>query len=132
MADQSDLPVERPPRPIVIKLKNKKKKRRYSRGLGDLQRSGRRLTRISRQVSKAVFRGANTFIKSSDKSALKKRDGALRDLGLNMGKAVSKSLRVSSRIPSDMARAIYVRSTRRSIRRQIQAAARFNRLFRLR
>ena len=132
MSDQPDPPVARSSRPIFIKVKDKKKKRKYSRGLGDLQRAGRRLTRVSLSVSEAMFRGGKTFRKASNKSSLKKRDGALRDLGLNLGKAMSKTIKVSSSVPADMARAVYVRSTRRSIRRQIRAAARFNRIFRLR
>ena len=118
-------------RPIVISTK-KKKKRRYSRGLGDLQKTTRGLTKISTRMSRSLFEGMDEFRKSSDKSAGKKRDGALRDLGLNLGKAMSKSLEESSRIPLDIARTLNTRSLKRSTRRQIRLASRFNRLLRLR
>jgi hypothetical protein len=85
-------------RPVVIKLKGKNK-RRYSRGLGDLQRGARRMSKISARLARAYSKGFATFYAASDKSALKKRDGALRDFSQNLGKAASKSLRASSRIP---------------------------------
>ena len=114
-------------RPILIKTKNKKKKRRYSRGLEDIQRSGRGFARISSRVMRSVSKGMEEFRKASDKSSYKKRDGALRDLVLNMGKASSKSLRVSSRVPRDLAKAMNQRSGRRVFRRQIQLMSRMNR-----
>jgi hypothetical protein len=118
-------------RPIVIKGK-KKKKRRYSRGLGDWQRSARGLTKISARMTGSLYKGVNEYRKASDKSSTKKRDGALRDLGINIGKAMSKSLAESSRIPRDLAKTINTRSVRRSTRLQIRMMSRFNRLWRLR
>lgn len=114
-------------RPIVLKLK-KKKKRKYSRGLADLQRAGRGFTKISMRMSRSAFKGMDEFRKASDKSARKKRDGALRDLGVNMGKAASKSLRASSRIPRDFGKILHTRSMRRGVRRQIRIASRLNRM----
>jgi hypothetical protein len=114
-------------RPILIKTKNKKKKRRYSRGLEDIQRGGRGFARISSRVLRSVSKGMEEFRKASDKSSYKKRDGALRDLILNMGKASSKSLRVSSRVPRDLAKAMNQRSGRRVFRRQLQLMSRMNR-----
>ena len=114
-------------RPIVVGG-GKKKKRKYSRGLRDLQVSGRRMTKISGTVTRAVSKGLRAYRKASDKSARKKRDGAIRDLGLNVAKGASKLLRSSSSVPYDLARAMNRRGLRRSVRRQVRAAARFNRL----
>jgi hypothetical protein len=114
-------------RPIVIKSKSKKKKRRYSRGLEDIQRSGRGLSRVSSRILRSVAKGMDKFRKASDKSAYKKRDGAIRDLLLNMGKASSKSLRVSARVPLDLAKTMNRRSGRRVFRRQITMLSRVNR-----
>ena len=114
-------------RPIVIRT-GKKKKRKYSRGLRDLQVSGRRITKVSGTVTRAVAKGIRAYRTASDKSARKKRDGALRDFGLNMAKGTSKLLRSSSSVPYDLARAMNRRGLRRSVRRQVRAAARFNRL----
>ncbi|NWF69879.1 MAG: hypothetical protein HXY40_12410 [Chloroflexi bacterium] len=118
-------------RPIVVQVK-KKKKRRYSRGLGDLQRSARGLSKISARVARSLSKGADKFYETSDKSASKKRDGALRDLGLNIGKSLSRSLEEASSIPRDMAKMLNTRSVRRAARRQLRVMSRFNRLIRLR
>ncbi len=120
-----------PLRPIVLKM-GKKKKRKYSRGLGDLQRAGRGMSKVSMRLSRSMFKGANAFRKASDKSARKKRDGALRDFGLNMGKAASKSLRASSRVPRDLGKLFNMRSTRKIVRRQIRITSRMNRMMGLR
>jgi hypothetical protein len=120
-------------RPIVINIKKKKKnKKRYSRGLKDLQQTGRGFTKISSRIARSVYKGMQQFRKASDKSASKKRDGALRDLMLNMGKASSKSLRISSRVPLDIAKTLNQRSGRRIFRRQLSLMSRMNRRFRLR
>ena len=120
-------------RPIVINIKKKKKnKKRYSRGLKDLQQTGRGFTKISSRIARSVYKGMQQFRKASDKSASKKRDGALRDLMLNMGKASSKSLRISSRVPLDIAKTLNQRSGRRIFRRQLSLMSRMNRRLRLR
>jgi hypothetical protein len=122
----------RPIRPIVIKIKKGKKKRRYSRGLGDLQKSARGFSKISTRAARSMFQGVDTLFKASDKSALKKRDGALRDLGKNLGKAASKALRVSSRIPADVGKVLSTGTSRRVVRRQIRLISRMNRRFGMR
>jgi hypothetical protein len=120
-------------RPIVINIKKKKKrKKRYSRGLKDLQQTGRGFTKLSSRLARSVYKGMERFRKASDKSASKKRDGALRDILLNMGKASSKSLRISSRIPLDLAKTMNQRSGRRIFRRQLSLMSRINRRLRMR
>jgi hypothetical protein len=118
-------------KPIVIKAK-KKKKYKYSRGLKDLQQSGRKMSRVSSRLVRAMSKGMDTYRKASDKSARKKRDGAMRDFGLNVAKGMSKSLRESSRTPFDIALALNGRTSRKMIRRQVRATARLGRLFRVR
>jgi hypothetical protein len=118
-------------RPIVMKPK-KQKKRRYSRGLGDLQKTARGFSKLSARSARSVAKGFDTFYTASDSSAQKKRDGALRDLGKNLGKAASKSLKTSSRIPNDVGKILNTRSARRTIRRQIRLAAIVNKRFGIR
>ena len=118
-------------KPIVIKTK-KKKKFKYSRGLKDLQKSSRSTAKISSRLARSVSKGMDEYRKASDKSARKKRDGAIRDFGVNMAKGFSKSLRESSRMPYDLARAMDQRGSRRIVRRQIRAASRMARLLRIR
>jgi hypothetical protein len=120
--------LQQPVTPIVIDIK-KKKKRRYSRGLGDIQRSVRRMSKISTRAAKAYYKGIDGFYTASDKSSLKKKDGALRDFNKNFGKAASKSLKAASRIPADFGKILNTRSTRRVIRRQIRIASLINKRF---
>jgi hypothetical protein len=73
------------------------------------------------------------YVRESDKSARKRRDGAIRDLDVNLADALSATLRQVSRTPVDIARTLRPRSTRRALRRSLKRAARFNRrLLRLR
>src|SRR5689334_11263432 len=92
-------------RPIVIGGK-KRKKRKYSRGLKDLQEWGRAMARVSDGVARSAWKGTRAYRKASNKSARKKRDGAIRDYNLNVAKGISKSLRSSSSLPYDLARAL--------------------------
>jgi hypothetical protein len=116
----------------VVKNKKKNKKLKYSRGLKDLQKSSRSLTKISVRLARANARGMQTYLKASDKSARKKRDGAMRDFGVNVAKGLGKSLRLSSRVPVDMAKALTPRGARKRMRRQLKASARLARAFRIR
>ena len=118
--------------PIVIDVKKSKKKRKYSRGLKDLQVAGRRMTRTSSRMMSAVSKGMDAFRKASDKSAGRKRDGAVRDLGVNAAKGLGHSLRKSSRIPLELAKTLDNRVSRRIVRLQLRAASRFSRVLRLR
>ncbi len=114
-------------KPVVFKTK-KKKKYKYSRGLKDLQRSSRGVAKVSSRLARSVVKGMDAYRKASDKSARKKRDGAIRDIA----KGLSKSLRASSRVPYDLARVMDQRGTRRTARRQVRTASRLARLLRIR
>jgi len=118
-------------KPIVIKSK-KKKKYKYSRGLKDLQKTSRGVAKASARLARSTWKGMDAFRKANDKSARKKRDGAIRDFGLNVAKGFSKSLRASSRVPYDLAQAVDQRGSRRMLRRQIRSASRLARLLRIR
>lgn len=120
-----------PMQPMVIKAK-KKKKYKYSRGLKELQRSGRGVTKVSSRLVRSVAKGMDAYRKASKKSAGKKRDGAIRDFGLNAAKGLSKSLRSSSRTPYELAKVFNRRGSRRLMRRQIRATSRMARLLRFR
>jgi hypothetical protein len=88
-----------------IRVKNvktgKKKKRRYSFGLGTVQHLERGVTRSLETVSKGVARTFSEYSERSDKSARKKRDGALRDGIENWTKALSKGMRIAGDAPYD-------------------------------
>jgi hypothetical protein len=84
----------------------KKKKRRYSAGLGTIQHLERGVTRSLETVSKGVARAFKEYSERSDKSARKKHDGALRDGIENWTKALSKGMRVAGDAPHDFVRQI--------------------------
>ena len=119
--------------PIVVEVERKRRKRRYTRGVRDVQTTNRGFVKASRRLVRAVARGMSTYLKESDKSARKKRDGAMRDFNLNVADAIGSSLRQASGITADLARSLNTRGWRRSMRRSLKASARLNRrLFRLR
>ena len=89
-------------RPIILTLKKKKKKRskkRYSKGLEEVQRMERQLTRSTQRLTRAADKGITTYRKLSIKSAEKKKDGAVLDFIPNTGIAMSRSMREASTIP---------------------------------
>ncbi len=91
--------------PIVINRKKKKKKRKYSSGLKDIQLMERDITKVTHQAVRSLDDGLVAYQKARNKSAKKKRDGAIVDFVPNMGKGVSKTLRTASPIPYDLAKA---------------------------
>ncbi|MFC1936347.1 hypothetical protein ACFLYP_01625 [Chloroflexota bacterium] len=120
-------------RPIVLTLKKKKKKkgkRRYSKGLEEMQRMERHLTRSTHRMASAAEKGISSYRKSSIKSARKKRDGAIRDFIPNSGTAVSRALEEASPIPYDIARAMDTPQNRKRLRRQLRAISRALRAWR--
>ena len=87
-----------------IRAKNvtgKKKKRRYSAGLGTIQHLERGVTQSLETVTKGVARTFSEYRERSNKSARAKRDGALRDGIENWTKALSKGMRIAGEAPYD-------------------------------
>jgi hypothetical protein len=107
-------PAHAAPPPVIlhesIRVKNvkvkKKKKRRYSAGLGTIQHIERGVTRSLETVTKGVARVFSEYSERSDKSARKKRDGALRDGIENWTKALSKGMRIAGDAPYDFVKNI--------------------------
>jgi hypothetical protein len=120
--------------PVVVDRRPKgKRKQRYSKGLEDVQKFEAGVSRAVRRggggTARAAEKGASTYDKARRKSARKKRDGAIRDLGPNMGEALSESLREGSKIPAEVAAALDTRSSRRRVRRRIREASRAARIW---
>jgi hypothetical protein len=113
--------------PVVVNLERRKRRARSTRGLGPVEGAQRGLARASLRVARAVAAGMETYLDERDKSASRKRDGALRDLHLNVADAVGTILRESKDVPRELARGIDTRETRRAIRRSVRTAARVNR-----
>ena len=107
--------------PIVINLKGKKKnKRKYTRGLKDVQRLERGVTKASRRLSRAVASGLATYEKRRDKSSRKKRDGAIKDAIENWTRAYGRAVRKGSDAPYDVARRLNTKRLSRPIRDAIR------------
>jgi hypothetical protein len=85
----------------VKKVGVRKRKRRYSDGVGTIQHLERGVTRSLETVSKGVARAFSEYSERSDQSARKKRDGALRDGIENWTKALSKGMRIAGDAPYD-------------------------------
>jgi hypothetical protein len=119
-------------KPIVLQYKPKKgKKKGYSKGFRDLQRTEARLAKISAKAARAVAKGAETYLEARSKSASKKRDGAIRDLLPNLAEGLSESLRQSSSIPVDAVEAMNTKTSRQIMRNQMRMARAGLRLWRL-
>ncbi len=128
---RADLTAETEYKPIVLKLKKQKKsKRRYSKGLEEIQKAERHLTRASHRMARAVEKGLSDYRQNSQKSADSKTDGALRDFGPNSALAMSKALKEASPIPYDLARAANTKRARRRLRRQLKFLSRTLRVIR--
>lgn len=94
----------------------KAKKRKTTRGLRDLQKMTRRLTKTAHRATRAVEKGIATYRERSEVSAEEKRDGALRDLPKNAAEGLSVTIRKASRLPVDLVDAVDVPTTRRLVR----------------
>ncbi|QSQ14573.1 DUF6312 domain-containing protein [Myxococcus landrumensis] len=99
----------------------KKKKRKTSKGLKRLDKAHDNVSRAMEHLSAAVSDGMKTYRRKEQASADKKRDGALRDVMKNSGKAMSDSLKTLSKVPRDLSRTL---DTKRN-RKQVRAVARF-------
>jgi len=107
-AEQAVAPVEAEPLAPVVEpsvilggKKKKKKKKRYTRSIRGVQRLEVGASKSQRRVAKAVVRGLNAWIDATDKSARKKRDGAVKDGLKNTSKAMRKALRTAAEAPAD-------------------------------
>lgn len=125
---------QRPERlkPIVLELKKKKKKnkKRYTKGLEEVQRMEGHLTRSAQRMARATEKGITSYRKLSIKSAKKKKDGAIRDFIPNSGIAMSHSLREASQLPYDIAQAMDTPQNRKRLKRQLRGISRSLRILR--
>lgn len=108
---------------VVAEGAPKKRKKKYSKGLRDLQRLERGLSRASLRLADAVSAGLRTYHQRSEASALERRDGAFRDSFENAAIATGKSLQVASRVPRDLARGVKTKWLWKRVRPLIKLAA---------
>lgn len=86
--------------------KGKRKKRRYSSGLKEVQKAELGLVKASQRLSRAAERGLRTYRKRRDKSARKRKDGAIRDALENWSRGLGRAMRVGSDAPYDFAKEV--------------------------
>lgn len=122
---------QEPVRPIVLTLKKKqKKKKRYSKGLEEVQLVERHLTRATHRMARGVEKGIAQYRLKSIKSAKKKKDGAIRDFIPNTGIAMTHAIKEVGPVPQDVARAINTKPMRKRVRRQLGSLRRTLRIWR--
>lgn len=102
--------------------KNRKKK--YSKGLRDIQRFERGMTKASHRVVGAVEKGLQTYRRRSEKSARKRRDGALRDSVTNLAVATSETLAESAKVPLDLVESLDTKRVWKRVRPVLRAMTR--------
>jgi hypothetical protein len=101
----------------------KKKKRKYSRGLKEVQIAERGVSKAGRRVARAMADGFSTYYDRDRKSSRKKRDGAIRDAVKNWAKGLGKAARKSSNAPYDVAKAFDTKTVRRNVRNVVRFLA---------
>lgn len=110
-------------RPIVLsKRKKKKRKKRYTKGFKDVQRLSHGVLESSEQLYQGGRKTVRTLRKRSDRSARKRRDGALKDLPDNLGRALQDGLEASARAPYELLRQVNSKRVWKQTRPLVQAA----------
>jgi len=100
---------------------DQKAKRGSSRSARRAEDIERRVSKAIRRVTGAVDRGVETYIDARDKSARKRRDGALVDFYENVTRGVSKAVAKSSPAAVDVAKAFNTKRSRRRMRASFKA-----------
>lgn len=98
----------------------KRKKRKYSRGLKDIEKLELGLTDATRRLGHAIDGGLSTYQKSQKKSSRKKRDGAIKDALENWSKGLGIFLRQASDAPYDVTRTVNTKRLTRNFRKIVR------------
>jgi hypothetical protein len=107
-------------RPQVFEVRRKRGKKKYSRGLKDVQRFEDGLTTAAKRLSRAVEKGLRTYRKRRNKSARKRKDGAIRDGLDNLSIGLGRTLRVASDAPYDFTRKVNSKRFSRDLRNTLR------------
>ena len=106
------------------------RKKRTTKGMRrNIQVMEAGMSKAMSHVARGVADGMDEYVQHRDRSAEKKRDGALEDFDRNVARAVRKSMGPISEAPSDLLRATCrMRMNprmRKTFRRNMRAMARF-------
>jgi hypothetical protein len=106
---------------VTQEIKTKKKKRRYTKGLRAIQHIERGVARSLDVMAEGFARVFSEYKKQSDKSARKKKDGALRDGIENWTKAMGKGMGISGKAPYKFVRTVSRGRGSKQLRRTVRA-----------
>ena len=95
----------------------KKKKKKYSRGFKELQVWDRNFAKSVQKLARAVDRGLARYSKLQDKSARKRRDGALKTYSKDATRGLQKMIRESTKALPAIRDAAVPKRVERQIRR---------------
>ena len=121
---QSEQNANKPEVRAVVGVAKKEKKKGSSRGARRLEDIESRVSKSVRRVARAVDKGVDTYIERRDKSANKRRDGALVDFGKNVARGVSETIADSTPVITDLAKALTTKRLRKGIRKAASAFGR--------
>lgn len=102
--------------PVVIKLRDKKRKRGSSKAARRLEYYEKRLSKSARRVSRGVKNGVDTYIDNRNRSERKRKDGALVDFCENAAKGIARAISESSPVLTDYSKALNTKRMRKQIR----------------
>jgi len=105
---------------VVVYKRKSGKKRGSSRATRRLIDVEGRASKAVHRVSKAVNRGVGTYLDKRDKSARKRRDGALVDSYENASVGAAEAIANSSPVLTDIAKALNTRRLRKRIRKSLR------------
>jgi hypothetical protein len=106
--------------PVVIKLRDKKRKRGSSKAARRLEYYEKRLSKSARRVSRGVKNGVDTYIDNRNRSERKRRDGALLDFCENASKGIAKAISESSPVLTDYTKALNTKRMRKQLRQLLR------------
>lgn len=90
--------------------------KRYSKGWKDSQIIERDVSRSAERLADAASDGLNRYRRSRNRSAKKKKDGAIKDFVRNVGRGAEDALRTGSKAPSDLTRRATSKRLKRTLR----------------
>jgi len=109
---------ETPQEQIVVleRRKSKKGKKKYSRGTKGIQRLLLGVSKAGYRVTNSVAEGLDTFVKRTNKSGRKRRDGMVRYALRNASRGVSDGLTELGKAPGEITRRVGTGSVWRVVR----------------
>ncbi|HYL05370.1 MAG TPA: hypothetical protein VE075_04990 [Thermoanaerobaculia bacterium] len=106
--------------PIILERvksrKRNRKKKKYSRGTKPFQRLLLGVSKAGFRTSNSLAKGLDTFVKRSNKSARKRRDGLVRDSLRNASRGAGKAFTEAGKAPEEIARRLGTRRVWRVVR----------------